>query len=873
MNSIRTNSFHGLLILSTLLFWSNFSFCQTITFDDSDPELMVIDNGSAYEIAMFKNTGAFSYIKDKSTGLNLTVGYDLDGLWNVLLANDTRIYSSVYRPEAPNRFEYSWDEIDHILTLSYIPDTTVENRVTATVTLSLSADEYFDIQLNIEYGGSDVIEKVEFPSVINMNLGEGDRVFFPVVYPGLMYGSEFFTSGGSTGYECDYISFLINEGNMSVYQLHDDTCIQTVEEHLHSDRQATHNYNSTWRSLTWIEGGESWTSQVARIRIGQTSQETIQAFREDNGFDSFLSLKSKLSGQFDVIARSPVFGYAFPPYEPPGYLFTDVPSQLESYPAPAILFIAMYYLSGFPGWSPDYYPPVPFLGTTEDFQNMVDTLQSRGHLIMLFTIPGMWHADSPTLLNLPDTISIEDIAVAGRNGEPIPVDHFGDPYYWPSPSSPFVQQKFDEIYNAIFNIYGADIIYEDAATTVVPRDFNRNASSPTSIHQKWLDYYKERSNYPTIVEGAFIRMAESVTGIFGTSYGSFEQSEYGWDYETDDGYWRPYPVVSWLQNDKVIPYHSFGRKTTNKDIIAWSMLFGCPFQVDLDEMSDRPYWIIEEQDGWIPVIHDFQGRVTSRIIGKQMIDYTDMEGPATRADYGDIFIIRNWDHDSPYNHDVHSIAPHGIYAQSTSGDMFAGILYKYNGADLSSGDHYLIVETFSDSIEVRHPMGGSTPVQVTRPVAWTDTDQIHIYAITQDSITDIAPTFESDYIQFQLKETAADTTRILKYLILYGDTLQITSNSLPVSETNSFECYPNPFASKTRIRYEVTNPGRVVLKVYDLSGQEIRTLEDAYFVAGRYSTEWNGTDNRGFRVSPGLYIVNYSHIDQRSVMKLVMLGK
>ncbi|HUI63671.1 MAG TPA: T9SS type A sorting domain-containing protein, partial [Bacteroidota bacterium] len=47
--------------------------------------------------------------------------------------------------------------------------------------------------------------------------------------------------------------------------------------------------------------------------------------------------------------------------------------------------------------------------------------------------------------------------------------------------------------------------------------------------------------------------------------------------------------------------------------------------------------------------------------------------------------------------------------------------------------------------------------------------------------------------------------------------------------------YPNPFNPSTTIRYELRQEGNVSLKVYDLLGQEIKTLVNERQTAGDHS--------------------------------------
>jgi hypothetical protein len=64
---------------------------------------------------------------------------------------------------------------------------------------------------------------------------------------------------------------------------------------------------------------------------------------------------------------------------------------------------------------------------------------------------------------------------------------------------------------------------------------------------------------------------------------------------------------------------------------------------------------------------------------------------------------------------------------------------------------------------------------------------------------------------------------------------------------------PNPFNPVTRISYRLPERTRVVLKVYDVEGKEIRTLVDGFKPQGAHDAWWDGRDAVGRRVSSGLY--------------------
>jgi hypothetical protein len=65
--------------------------------------------------------------------------------------------------------------------------------------------------------------------------------------------------------------------------------------------------------------------------------------------------------------------------------------------------------------------------------------------------------------------------------------------------------------------------------------------------------------------------------------------------------------------------------------------------------------------------------------------------------------------------------------------------------------------------------------------------------------------------------------------------------------------YPNPFRSETTLSYDLKEPAKVCLGIYNLKGQLIRTLVQETKAAGKYTAIWDGKDNQGKAVSSGVY--------------------
>jgi hypothetical protein len=66
---------------------------------------------------------------------------------------------------------------------------------------------------------------------------------------------------------------------------------------------------------------------------------------------------------------------------------------------------------------------------------------------------------------------------------------------------------------------------------------------------------------------------------------------------------------------------------------------------------------------------------------------------------------------------------------------------------------------------------------------------------------------------------------------------------------------PNPFNQTTTISYQLTRPGSASLKVYNVYGQLVRTLETGQKPAGYHRARWDGRNDSGEAVSAGVYLV------------------
>ena len=83
--------------------------------------------------------------------------------------------------------------------------------------------------------------------------------------------------------------------------------------------------------------------------------------------------------------------------------------------------------------------------------------------------------------------------------------------------------------------------------------------------------------------------------------------------------------------------------------------------------------------------------------------------------------------------------------------------------------------------------------------------------------------------------------------------------------------YPNPFNSETTIEYRMHRDDYVTLKIYNLLGREIRTLEKKNARAGLNRVIWDGKDNEGKTVVSGLYFYQMKTGYYRRLKKMILI--
>jgi hypothetical protein len=83
--------------------------------------------------------------------------------------------------------------------------------------------------------------------------------------------------------------------------------------------------------------------------------------------------------------------------------------------------------------------------------------------------------------------------------------------------------------------------------------------------------------------------------------------------------------------------------------------------------------------------------------------------------------------------------------------------------------------------------------------------------------------------------------------------------------------FPNPFNPTTSIRFDMKVKGLMTIKIYNVSGQRVRTLMDGVQDAGSHVITWDGKNSLGADVGSGIYFYKMETKGFSATKKMVLL--
>ena len=111
----------------------------------------------------------------------------------------------------------------------------------------------------------------------------------------------------------------------------------------------------------------------------------------------------------------------------------------------------------------------------------------------------------------------------------------------------------------------------------------------------------------------------------------------------------------------------------------------------------------------------------------------------------------------------------------------------------------------------------------------------------------------------------SDYSEIVQLSTLFNDNANVAERFM------LHQNFPNPFNPITTLRYDLPKDSFVIIRVFDMSGNEVKTLVNGIKGAGFNSVQWNSTNNQGEPISAGVYLYSIEADDFIQTKKMILL--
>jgi len=162
--------------------------------------------------------------------------------------------------------------------------------------------------------------------------------------------------------------------------------------------------------------------------------------------------------------------------------------------------------------------------------------------------------------------------------------------------------------------------------------------------------------------------------------------------------------------------------------------------------------------------------------------------------------------------------------------------------------------------KINHPVSLSLPDSFMVPSDWSYVWTVRDTALAKQAVTIFTGSLSGDAVvlgkygsgeiihwnmagQYEGDNIwSPEVKTLLKNIALYLLNLSDVEQGPTIPEEfRLYQNYPNPFNPSTRIKYQVSSSSQVVLKVYDVLGNEVATLVNEEKPAGEYEVEFSAT--------------------------------
>jgi len=657
-------------------------------------------SGRRYEIGFSAENGSILYIYDREEGGLLYQGSRDDSLWWAEMKDGSRAYASSFA------FRHRRSQDEKVLTMEY------DGPFQVTVTARLLNDHSFGMQASVRNSSGKIIKTFGFPGDLKVKAGDVYDGLLPLI-PGARLKKEFFTDQKTyvDRYPgkmfADYISVRTATGNMALYSKRGQV-FQMTDLGFDSRGSKDGRVELVHNFKTWIEGEKTWISPEVVLSLGLDYPDTILLYRTDNGIEGYKDLKQKLGDDLQRYLEAPMYKLDL---NGVGKGFQELKAEvLDSIRIPGIIHLVAFQYKGHDRSYPDFVPPDPRWGDTEDFKAFVKAAREKGHLVLPYTNFSWWDTDGPTMGKLPPGLKKEDI-VAWREDGQLQLEKYGpNRGYVVNLHHPFVKEKIREQHELLKKTVGVDGILEDQwGARNAPYDFNpaglEGYSPAESYFEGVLEHVRAHGDDRLMTECGVDVLAEELIGFAGTNY--------LWDIlgytPVTAPYTEYYPMAAMMLRDKVLLYqHDLAGETftDNKEMLRWNLAYGY-------QLSGFAH-----QNPWIDLIGIFQKEVLSKYADELLKEFEHLDNNVIRTSFESFTVYSNWSDREAFHIDGYTVPPGGVAVFADDGSVRAGLFTEYNGLPLGKGEHYIVEVRSGDEIRIYQPIGRATKITVQIPEGW-----------------------------------------------------------------------------------------------------------------------------------------------------------
>ncbi len=132
--------------------------------------------------------------------------------------------------------------------------------------------------------------------------------------------------------------------------------------------------------------------------------------------------------------------------------------------------------------------------------------------------------------------------------------------------------------------------------------------------------------------------------------------------------------------------------------------------------------------------------------------------------------------------------------------------------------------------------------------------------------------FDTAIYVFGGKDAQGNCLKSVEKLHIESMPTGMIERSAPVpKKLRLFDNYPNPFNQSTTIRFYNNRNQRIQLAIYDITGRQVRVLQNGYLPAGTFSKYWNGKDKHGKDLATGIYFYRLKTPTETLTKRLILL--